>query len=153
MSGRRRHPNPNPGTEDLIADTNLAVEDSVAAFAGLMQPFMAPMTAAIATGPSTAAFANLRHCCRPLPPSPPAAAAATPSIATSGDRCRHLCWPLPPSPPAAATTTSSTAASVYRRRQHRQTHTSVTASTVALPTTASGDRSRRHCQPLSLTRR
>ena len=111
--------------ESSDADANLAVEDSIAAFAGLMQPFMAPMTAAIATGPSTAAFANLHH----------------------------LCWPLPPSPLAAATATPSTAASVYRRCQHRQTHTSVTASTVALPTAASGDRSRRHCQPLSLPHR
>ena len=44
----------NPGTEDSDADVNLAVEDSAAAFAGLMQPFMASMTAAIATATTTA---------------------------------------------------------------------------------------------------
>ena len=55
MSGRRRQPpaaDPaanNPGTEDLDSDAIPAVEDSAAAFASLMQPFMASMTAAIAT--------------------------------------------------------------------------------------------------------
>ena len=60
MSGRRRQPpaaNPaaiNPRTEDSDADVNPAVEDSAAAFTGIMQPFMASMTAAIATAITTA---------------------------------------------------------------------------------------------------
>ena len=60
MSGRGRQPptaDPaaiNPGTEDFDADANPAVEDSAAAFAGLMQPFMASMDAAIATTITTA---------------------------------------------------------------------------------------------------
>ena len=55
MSGRRRQPpaaDPatiNHGTENSDADANPTVEDSAAAFAGLMQPFMESMTAAIAT--------------------------------------------------------------------------------------------------------
>ena len=59
MSGRRRHPPAadqapiNPRTEDLDADANPAVKDSAAAFAGLMQPFMASMTSAIVTAIST----------------------------------------------------------------------------------------------------
>ena len=39
----------NPGTEYSDADANPAVEDSAAAFASLMHPFMASMTAAIVT--------------------------------------------------------------------------------------------------------
>ena len=59
MSGRRRQPpaaNPsaiNPGTEDSEADANPAVEDSASAFVGLMQPFMASITASIATAITT----------------------------------------------------------------------------------------------------
>ena len=55
MSGRRRQPpaaDPetiNPVTEDSDADGNPAVEDSAATFTSIMQPFMASMTAAIAT--------------------------------------------------------------------------------------------------------
>ena len=55
MSGRRRQPpaaDPeaiNPGTEDSDADAIPAVEDSAAAFASLVQPFMASMTSAITT--------------------------------------------------------------------------------------------------------
>ena len=55
MSSRRRQPpaaDPaaiNPGAEDSDADAIPAVEDSAAAFASLMQPFMASMTSAIAT--------------------------------------------------------------------------------------------------------
>ena len=55
MSGQRRQPSAadpsaiNPETEDLDADANPAVEDSAAAFASLMQPFMASMTDAITT--------------------------------------------------------------------------------------------------------
>ena len=53
MSGQRRKPpatntaDINPGTED--SDAILVVEDSAAAFASLVHPFMASMTAAIAT--------------------------------------------------------------------------------------------------------
>ena len=60
MSGRRRQPPAadqaviNPGTEYLDVDANPAVEDSTAAFAGIMQPFMASMNAAIATAITTA---------------------------------------------------------------------------------------------------
>ena len=59
MSGRRRQlpaDDPeaiNPRTEDLDADANPAVKDSAVAFAGIMQPFMASMTAAIATAITT----------------------------------------------------------------------------------------------------
>ena len=55
MSGPRRQPpaaDPaaiNPGTEDSDVDAIPEVEDSSAAFASLVQPFMASMTAAIAT--------------------------------------------------------------------------------------------------------
>ena len=55
MSGRRRQPpaaDPaaiNPGTEDSDVEANPAVEDSAAAFASLMQPFMASITAVILT--------------------------------------------------------------------------------------------------------
>ena len=62
MSGRRRQPpaaNPsviNPGTEDLDADANPAVEDSAAAFTSLMQPLMASMTDAIATAITNASM-------------------------------------------------------------------------------------------------
>ena len=55
MSGRRRQlpaADPaaiNPGTEDSDADANPVVEDSAAAFASLVQPFMVSMTAAMAT--------------------------------------------------------------------------------------------------------
>ena len=42
--------------EDSDADANLAIEDSAAAFAGLMKPFMASRTAAIATAITTASM-------------------------------------------------------------------------------------------------
>ena len=60
MSGQRRQPpsaDPiaiQPGTEDSDADANLSVEDSTAAFTGIMQPFMESMTAAINTAITTA---------------------------------------------------------------------------------------------------
>ena len=60
MSGRRRQTpaaDPeaiNPGTEDLDTDANPAIKDSAAAFSGIKQPFMASMTAAIATAITTA---------------------------------------------------------------------------------------------------
>ena len=60
MSGQRGQPTAvdpaaiNPGTEDSDADANLAVEDSTAAFAGIMQPFMESITASIATAIATA---------------------------------------------------------------------------------------------------
>ena len=60
MSGQRRQQSAadpaaiNPGMEDLDADTNPLVEDSATAFTGLMQPFMASVTAAIATSITTA---------------------------------------------------------------------------------------------------
>ena len=59
MSGPRRQPPAadtaaiQPGAEDLDADANPAVEDSTAAFTGIMQPFMASMTAAITTAITT----------------------------------------------------------------------------------------------------
>ena len=43
-----------PGTKDSEVNANLAVEDPAAAFTGIMQPFMASMTAAIATTITTA---------------------------------------------------------------------------------------------------
>ena len=55
MSGRRRQPPAadlaaiDPGTEDSDADANPAVEDSAAALASLMQPFMASMNSVIGT--------------------------------------------------------------------------------------------------------
>ena len=55
MSSRRRQllaADPaaiNPGKEDSDADAILAVEDSAANFASLVQPFMASMTAVIAS--------------------------------------------------------------------------------------------------------
>ena len=60
MSEERRQPPAsdqaaiNPGTEDSDSDTNSAVEDSAAAFAVLMQTFMASMTDAIVTAITTA---------------------------------------------------------------------------------------------------
>ena len=60
MNGRRRQPpaaDPaaiQPRTEDLDTDANPAVKDSTATFAGIVQPFMASITAAIATEITTA---------------------------------------------------------------------------------------------------
>ena len=62
MSGRRRQPPAadleaiNHGTEDSDVDANPAVKDSDAAFAGLVQPFMASMNAVIATTITTASM-------------------------------------------------------------------------------------------------
>ena len=62
MSKRRRQPpaaDPaeiNPGTEDSDADANPEFEDSAAAFAGIMQPFMASTTAAIETAITTSSM-------------------------------------------------------------------------------------------------
>ena len=59
MSGRRRQPpaaDPaaiNPGKEDSDTDTNPAVKEYAASFAGIMQPFMASMTSVIATAITT----------------------------------------------------------------------------------------------------
>ena len=60
MSGRRRQApaaDPaaiQPGTEDWDADANPVVKYFIAAFAGIMQPFMASMTYAVATAITTA---------------------------------------------------------------------------------------------------
>ena len=60
MSGQRGQPTAvdpaaiNPGTEDSDADANPEVKDSAAAFAGIMQPFMVSMTAAIVITITTA---------------------------------------------------------------------------------------------------
>ena len=43
-----------PGAEDLDADENPAVKESTNTFAGIMQHFMASMTAAISTEITTA---------------------------------------------------------------------------------------------------
>ena len=60
MSRQRRQPPAadlvaiQPGSEYLYAGANPLVEDSTAAFAGIMQPFMESMTADIATAITTA---------------------------------------------------------------------------------------------------
>ena len=67
MSGQRRQsPAADPAAiqpeaEDLDADANPAVEESTAAFAVIMQPFMSYMTAAIATAitPASTNAANI----------------------------------------------------------------------------------------------
>ena len=62
MSGQSRQPTAadpaaiNPGMEDSDADANPAVEDSAAAFASHVQPFMASMTAVIATAITNASM-------------------------------------------------------------------------------------------------